>query len=39
MNKTLPLLDVTRTYQVTDSPFELGGDTVQEPLRRMRQKR
>lgn len=39
MNKTLLLLDVTRTYQVTDSPFELGGDTVQEPLRRMRKKR
>lgn len=39
MNKTSLLLDVTRTYQVTDSPFELGGDTVQEPLRRTRPKR
>lgn len=39
MNKTLLLLDVTRTYQVTDSPFELGGDTVQEPRCRMKQKR
>lgn len=39
MNKTLILLDVTRTYQVTDSPFELSGDTVQEPLRRMKQKK
>lgn len=38
MNKTLPLLDVTRTYQVTDSPFELGCDTVQEPLRRQKKR-
>lgn len=30
MNKTSLLLDVTRTYQVTDSAFELRGDTVQE---------
>lgn len=30
MNKTFLLLDVTRTYQVTDSAFELRGDTVQE---------
>lgn len=40
MNKTFPLLDVTRTYQVTRSPFELFGDTaVQEPVCRMKQKK
>lgn len=38
MNKTSPLLDVTRTYQVTDSPFELGGDSA-GTLRGMKQKR
>lgn len=32
MNKTLLLLDVTRTYQVTDSPFELGGDSAGTPV-------
>lgn len=36
MNKTLLLLDVTRTYQVTDSPFELSGDTVQDETEKMK---
>lgn len=36
MNKTLLLLDVTRTYQVTDSPFELSGDTVQDEAEKMK---
>lgn len=31
MNKTWLLLDVTQTYEVTDSHFELAGDTAQEP--------